>query len=452
MQANSFAFTGAGGEDLAAMLAVVKASSLDDLFSAIPEGMRSGRFDLPADGLPEYDMLRCLHRLASRNRPPRISACGAGVYDHFIPAAVNALASRGEFLTAYTPYQAEASQGTLQAIFEFQTAIARLTAMDAANASLYDGGTALFEGMMMAVRHTRRRKILVCAGTNPVYRAILRDYTRSLPLEILEMPVCEGRADREAFSAALDGETAAVILPYPNFFGVLDDLSDIIDVAHGAGALAVISSYPMALALCKPPGEMGADVVTGEAQCFGNPPSFGGPYLGYMAVRRELARKMPGRIVGMTHDAQGRRGYVLTLQTREQHIRREKATSNICTNQGLCALRAIIYLSLMGKEGLVQTAKACADRAAHAYRRFTAIPGVEAACDAPFFNEFAVALPCAAAPVVAQMMEEGIIAGINVGNDYPGMERMLLSAYTEKMSVEEIDELADQLQRVLERQ
>lgn len=433
------------------MLSAVQAASLEDLFADIPPELRSDQFDLAEEGLPEYDMLRRIHQLSARNKHPRVSACGAGAYDHFIPAAVDALSGRGEFLTAYTPYQAEASQGTLQAIFEFQTAMARLTGMDAANASLYDGGTALFEGMMMAVRHTRRQRVLVCAGVNPVYRAILHGFTVNLPIEITELPTRDGCTDRAAFAAALDARTAAVILPCPNFFGVVEDHTELMARAHAAGALAVTSSYPLALALFKPPGELGADIATGEAQCFGSPLSFGGPYLGYMAVKSSLVRKMPGRVVGMTQDAQNRRGYVLTLQTREQHIRREKATSNICTNQGLCALRAIIHLSLLGKEGLVQTAQACADRAAYALDRLTAIPGVERTFEAPFFNEFALTLPRAAGGVVAEMLKSDLAAGVPLGQAYPGMENVLLMAFTEKMCREDIDLLADQLQAVLER-
>jgi len=386
-----------------------------------------------------------LRALAGRNAVNLTNFCGGGFYDHFIPAAVDALASRGEFYTAYTPYQPECSQGTLQAIYEYQTAMVRLTGLDAANASLYDGGTALFEGMMLALRQTGRAAVLVDEGVNPIYRTMLRSYTRNLSIAYREVPLADGLADRAAFRGLLNDRVAAVVAQTPNFFGCLDDLSDLAELAHAAGALLVTSTYPVSLGICKTPGEMGADVATGEGQGLGLPLSFGGPYLGFMAVRKALVRKMPGRIVGAARDAQGRRGYVLTLQAREQHIRREKATSNICTNEALCALRAIIFLSLLGRDGFVELAEKCAATAAYAHRRLREIPGVRLRYAQPFFNEFALELPCDASDVVSRLVDRGLAAGFPVSRYYQGMERVLLLAFTEKRTVEEMDILAARL-------
>ena len=292
--------------------------------------------------LTEMEMTRRLAGLADANARNLVNFCGGGFYDHFIPAAVEALCGRAEFYTAYTPYQPEVSQGTLQAIYEYQTAMTRLTEMEVANASLYDGGTALFEAIMMAFRVTRRRRVLIDEGVNPIYRTMLKCYSANLAFEFVEIPLRDGLTDRAAFQAHLNRDVAAVIVQNPNFFGCLDDLSDLIAAAHRSGALGIVSVYPLALGIVKTPGAMGADIVTGEGQSLGLPLSFGGAYLGFMTTRKLYVHKMPGRLVGATQDAQGRRGFVLTLQAREQHIRREKATSNICTAEALCALRALI--------------------------------------------------------------------------------------------------------------
>ncbi len=441
-------FVSASADDLRAMLAAVSASSFDDLFSAIPAELQEDDFHLPP-GLSEMEMLRELRALAARNSTGLINFCGGGFYDHYIPAAVGALASRGEFFTAYTPYQPEASQGTLQAMYEYQTAIARLTGMDAANASLYDGGTALFEALSMALRETGRPRILIDEGVNPIYRTMLRSYTRNLDIDYREVPMAGGVADRAAIGAMLDSRVACVIVQNPNFFGCADEISDLAAAAHAAGALFVMSVYPVSLALLKTPGEMGADIATGEGQSLGLPLAFGGPYLGFMAVRRELVRRMPGRIVGATEDAAGRRGFVLTLQAREQHIRREKATSNICTNEALCALRALIHLCLLGREGFVELARVCAANAEYAAGRLTAIPGVRLAFDRPFFNELALELPREASEVVGRLIDQGIAAGFPVSRYYQGMDRVLLLAFTEKRTKEEIDLLAARLEAAL---
>jgi glycine dehydrogenase subunit 1 len=446
MSVSPFACT--SPDDEKAMLESIGAKSFDDLFAHIPAEFQSDEFKL-AEGLSEMEMMQQIRAVARKNSSDLTNFCGAGFYDHFIPAAVNSLTSRGEFFTAYTPYQPEAAQGTLQAMFEYQTAITRLTNMEVSNASLYDGGTALFEGMMMALRITKRNRVLVDEGVSPIYRTMLRSYTRNLKIEYREVPMSGGLADRAAFAKQLDSTVGAVLLQNPNFFGCLDDLTDVISQAHSAGAVAVVSAYPISLGIVKTPGEMDADIVTGDGQSLGLPLSFGGPYLGFMATKKKYVRNMPGRIVGATKDGQGRRGYVLTLQAREQHIRREKAASNICTNMQLCALRSVIYLSLLGKHGFADVARQCMDRAGYAWTRLKAIKGVEPLYDRPFFNEFALKLPKDAGEVVSDLISEGIAAGFPAGRYYTGMENVLLVACTEKRTKKEIDILAAKLESVL---
>ena len=442
-------FCATSEQDQAAMFASLGIESFDDLFEGIPDHLRSHAMDIP-QGLSEMEMMQHLRRVASKNATGLVNFCGGGFYDHYIPAAVQALASRGEFYTAYTPYQPEASQGTLQAAYEYQTAICRLTGMEVANASLFDGGSALIEGAMMALRHTRRNRVLVDEGVSPIYREMLRTYTQNLSVEYAEVKLGKnGVADRAAFAEALDTNVGALVLQNPNFFGCLDQLSDVIDQAHSVGALAVVSVYPMALSHVETPGAMGADIVTGEGQSLGLPLNFGGPYLGFFAARKKLVRKMPGRIVGETADAQGRRGYVLTLQAREQHIRREKATSNICSNVQVCALRAIIYLSLVGREGFLEVGRECMDRASYAWHRLMAIDGIVPAFNRRFFNEFAIRLPRTAQAVVHDLIEQGIAAGFPVGRYYEDMDDILLLAFTEKRTKEEIDIFATKLESAL---
>jgi len=396
------------------------------------------------------EMMQHINKIASKNNSQLVNFCGAGFYDHYIPAAVNALASRGEFYTAYTPYQAEASQGTLQAAFEYQTAICRLTGMEVANASVFDGGSAMIEGAMMALRHTRRNKVLVDQGVNPIYRKMLQTYTQNLSVEYQEVDIGKnGIANREYFEKYLNEDVGAVVLQNPNFFGCLDHLSDLIDKAHKVGALSVVSVYPMALSHIETPGAMGADIVTGEGQSLGLPLNFGGPYLGFFAASKNLVRKMPGRIVGETQDEKGRRGYVLTLQAREQHIRREKATSNICSNVQVCALRAIIYLSLVGREGFLDVGKECMDRASYAWNRLIEINGITPAFNRRFFNEFAIKLPCDATLAVNRLIDHGIAGGFPVSRYYKNMDNILLVAFTEKRTKEEIDIFATKLETAL---
>ncbi len=442
-------FCATSEQDQEAMFEFLGIDGFDDLFAAIPDELRAGELDIP-EGLSEMEMMQHIRKVAAKNSTELVNFCGAGFYDHYIPSAVNALSSRGEFYTAYTPYQPEASQGTLQAAFEYQTAICRLTGMEVANASLFDGGTALIEGVLMALRQTRRNKVLVDEGVNPIYREMLRCYTQNLAVDYQEVSLSQtGIADRAAYADALDDSVGAVVLQNPNFFGCLDNLKELIDSIHEIKALAILSSYPMALSLIETPAAMGADIVTGEGQSLGLPLNFGGPYLGFMATKKKYVRKMPGRIVGETEDALGRRGYVLTLQAREQHIRREKATSNICSNVQLCALRAIIYLSLVGREGFLDVGRECMDRASYAWHKLVQIDGVEPAFNRRFFNEFAVRLPKDATEVVSALVDQGIAAGFPVGRYYEGMENVLLLAFTEKRTKEEIDILVAKLESAL---
>ena len=342
-------------DDVREMLKAIGISGLDGLFKDIPPALRPKSFDIP-EGKSEFEVTRYLRRLSAKNATHLINFVGAGLYDHFIPADVDAIASRPEFYTAYTPYQPECSQGWLQAIYEYQTIICELTDLDVANASLYDGGTALYEAAMMAIRLTKRNKIIMDSGVNLIYRTMLYTYTSNLSVEFVEIPVVHGQSSRGELFKHLDDKTAAVILQNPNFFGAVDDHSDVVQAVHKFGALAIASVYPVSLSMLKSPGEMGFDIATGEGQSLGLPLSFGGPYLGFMSAKKELVRQMPGRIVGATIDSDGKRGFVLTLQTREQHIRREKATSNICSNEALCALRAAVFVALLGKEGLKELA------------------------------------------------------------------------------------------------
>lgn len=430
------------------MLSTIGAPDIASLFKDIKDHQRPRSFDLPA-GRSEFEVTRHLKNLAAKNAGDLVLFIGAGFYDHLIPSVVDHLANRSEFTTAYTPYQPECSQGTLQAIYEYQSAICRLTGMDIANASLYDGGTALYEAMMMARRITGRNRVLIDSAVSPIYRTIITSYTRNLDIEFVEVAVAHGQTDRAALKKNLDDRVACVIVQNPNFFGAIDDHADIAQEAHRAGALLIASVYPISLGLLKTPGAMDVDIVTGEGQSLGLPLSFGGPYLGFMATKKEHARKMPGRIVGATVDTQGRRGFVLTLQAREQHIRREKATSNICSNEALCALRAVIYLSALGKEGLPEVAQLNYEKAEFAKSLLSKIKGVTVKQSSPTFNEFTVVLPKDPSDVIARMIEKGFAAGFPLGRYYPDMERYMLVAVTEKRTKEEIVRYAESLEAVL---
>ena len=435
-------------DDISAMLKTIGVASIEDLFKDIPASLRPKSFAIP-EGKSEYEVTEHFKKLSNKNATNLINFVGAGFYDHYIPAAVDAIASRPEFYTAYTPYQPECSQGWLQAIYEYQTIICELTGLDVANASLYDGGTALYEAAMMAVRLTKRNKIIMDSGVNLIYRTMLYTYTSNLSIEFVEIPVVHGQSSREELFKHLDDRTAAVILQNPNFFGAVDDYSDIVERVHKHGALAIASVYPVSLGILKSPGEMGFDIVTGEGQSLGIPLSFGGPYLGFMSAKMELVRQMPGRIVGATVDKDGKRGFVLTLQTREQHIRREKATSNICSNEALCALRAAIFVSLLGRDGLKELAQRNYDKAEFTKSELSRVPGVEVKRSSPTFNEFTVSLPQHANEVVYRMIDKGFACGFPLGKFYKGMDNYLLVAVTEKRTKEDICRLADSLEAIL---
>lgn len=430
------------------MLSVVGVKSLDDLFVDIKPNQRPKSFALP-EGKSEMEVVEHIRRLAAKNRNDLVLFIGGGYYDHYVPSAVTALISRAEFYTAYTPYQPECSQGTLQALYEYQSSICALTGMEVANASIYDGGTALYEAVMMAIRLTGRKRIVMDGGVSPIYRTILRTYTKNLDIEFVETPVAHGQANRSEMAKQLNDQTAAVILQNPNFFGTIDDHADIIAQAHDKGILALASVYPLAMALLKTPGEMGADIVTGEGQSLGLPLNFGGPYLGFMATRKEFIRKMPGRIVAQTVDVAGRRCFVNTLQAREQHIRREKATSNICTNVSLCAVQASIFMTLLGKQGLRQLAQLNLDKAEFCRQLLEKIPGIQVQRSNPTFNEFTVCLNQDANQVVEKMIARGFAAGFPLGRYYPGMEHYMIVAVTEKRTREEIQQYAAALKEVL---
>jgi len=435
-------------EQISEMLKTIGVEKIDDLFKDITPDLRAQSFDIP-EGKSEFEVIEHFKKLANKNATNLTSFLGAGFYDHYIPAGVDALSNRSEFYTAYTPYQPECSQGWLQSIFEYQTAICELTGLDVSNASLYDGGTALYEAAMMAVRITGRRKIIVDSGVNLVYRSMLYSYTTNLSIEFIETDVEHGHSSRDQIYKHLDDKTAAVIVQNPNFFGAIDDCSDIAKKAHSLGTLLVQSVYPIALGLMKPPAEMGVDIATGEGQSLGIPLSFGGPYLGFMAVKKQYARKIPGRVVGQTVDKDNKRGFVLTLQAREQHIRREKATSNICSNESLCALRAIIYLSLIGKQGLKDLSLMNYRNSEFAKEELDEIPGVEVKRTSPTFNEFTVLLPRNAGEVVNEMIEKGFACGFPLGRFYKNMDNYLLVTVTEKRTKEEIKKLAESLEAIL---
>lgn len=435
-------------KEIKEMLGVIGVSSIEELFKDIKPELRAKSFNLP-EAKSEQEVIRYFQDLSRQNNTSLISFLGAGFYDHYIPAVVDALANRSDFYTAYTPYQPEASQGWLQSIYEYQTAICELTGLDVANASLYDGGTALYEAAMMAVRLTGKHKILVDCGINLIYRTMLYTYTSNLSIEFQEVPVSHGQCCRQTIDKLMDDKTAAVILQNPNFFGAVDDYSDVVQKAHSLEALAIASVYPVSLGILKSPGEMGIDIAVGEGQSLGLPLSFGGPYLGFMACKKEFVRQMPGRIVGATVDKDGKRGFVLTLQTREQHIRREKATSNICSNEALCALRALIYLCSLGKSGLKELAQLNLNKAEFAKDCLEKIPGVQVKRSSPTFNEFTVLLPEDADKVVNKMVKIGFIAGFPLGRFYKGMGNYLLVAVTEKKTKEEIESFAQALKEVL---
>jgi len=435
-------------QDRREMLEAIGVTSIDDLFADIPEEVRfKGSLNLPP-ALSELELVRHMKELAGANATVNDYACfmGAGAYDHFIPTVVDAVLSRGEFYSAYTPYQPEVSQGTLQTIYEYQTLICELTSMDIAQASMYDGATALAEAALMACVVTRRPRIIMAESIHPEYLEVIRTYTQGRHLELVTVGTQGGRVDLEALERTVDKQTACVLLQTPNFFGLLEDGPKVGEVAHKAGALFVVCTDPISLGVLKPPGEYGADIVVGEGQPLGNPLSFGGPYLGFFAAREKFMRRMPGRMIAMTEDNRGQRGFVMALQTREQHIRREKATSNICTNEALCALAACVYLCAMGRQGFRQVAELCLQKAHYAAERISGLEGFELAFEGPFFKEFTVKCPLPADQVVKDLLSHRILAGVPLGRFFPEMRNHLLVCVTEKRTKEEIDHLVRRLE------
>jgi glycine dehydrogenase subunit 1 len=435
--------------DIAAMLQAIGVGSIDELFSTVPEELRLKRSLNIPPALSEMELAQHVGQLAAKNAHIGQKVCflGAGAYDHFVPAVVDALAGRGEFYTSYTPYQPEVSQGNLQVMFEYQTLICQLTGMDVSNASLYDGGSAAAEGVLLAMSVTGRpKKVVVAESVHPHYREILDTYFASIGATLVTVSAPSGVVKPADVAAAVDGETACVLLQHPNFFGCLEEVEAIAKIAHDAGALLVQSFDPISLGLLKRPGNLGADVAVAEGQSLGTPLLYGGPYLGIMACKEQFVRRMPGRIAGQTVDRRGRRCWVLTLQTREQHIRREKATSNICTNQGLFALRAAIYLAQMGPQGLRETAELCVRKAHYAKDRLTAGQRLSLAFDQPTFKEFVVRDSSGrVSDLLAQATDAGYLAGIALEPWYPNLADCFLVCVTEKRTKGEIDGLAEVL-------
>lgn len=438
-------------QDRKAMLDVIGVDTVEDLFTDIPKNVRfQGDLEIP-DALSEPELLKWMRHLAKKNlsHDQVVSFLGAGVYEHHIPSVVQHLISRSEFYTAYTPYQPEVSQGELQAMFEFQTMICELTGMDVANSSMYDGATAVAEAANLAVSGTGRKKILLSQALHPEAKQVLQTYARGRGWKIVEVACEDGRTDIERLQKQVDQETAAVIIQSPNFFGVIEDITKLEPFVHTAQSLLIVSTNPISLGILKPPGEMGADVVVGDAQSLGIPLSFGGPHCGFFATTEKWMRRIPGRIVGETIDEDGRRGFVLTLQAREQHIRRDKATSNICSNQALNALAASVYLSAMGKHGLYEVGYLNMQKAYYAKQRLLQVPGITDVFSAPFFNEFVIHLSAPVHEVNDALLRRGILGGFPLEQIDPSYQQMMLVAVTELRSKTEIDQLAEELERIL---
>ncbi len=438
--------------DLEAMLETIGVPDIKSLFNYLPAQHRYPDLDLPP-GITEMEVLTELHDIAWANDTARemVSFLGAGAYNHYSPAVVDSILRRGEFYSAYTPYQPEISQGTLQAIFEYQSMIAGLTGMDVSNASHYDGATAVAEAVNMAYHNFRGKKpkVILSPGVHPHYRETVRTYTRGSDTVLIgDEGQLDLRSGPQALIPLIDESTSLVVVAYPDFFGRVFDYSELAEAAHEKGALLAVSVNPMALGLLKPPGDFGADIVTGEGQSLGIPLSYGGPYLGIFATRQEYVRKMAGRLAGETVDNRGQRAYVLTLTAREQHIRRDRATSNICTNQGLMALAATVYMSVLGKHGLRQVSEICFQKAHYAAAKIEALPGFELWSEQTFFNEFLVKCPKPAQEIYDHLLEHNLLAGYPVGRHYPGLENYLLVAVTEMNTKEDIDWLVEGLQEV----
>jgi glycine dehydrogenase subunit 1 len=423
------------------MLRVIGVKSFSELLKNIPQELLLQQgLNLP-EPLSEFEVSKLLHQYSAKNLDvsKTISFLGGGAYDHYIPAAIDHLISRSEFYTSYTPYQPEVSQGTLQSIFEYQTLICEISAMDVANASMYDGGSALAEAALMAISETGRNEILISKGVHPYYRRIVKTYCHGQQIAVIEIPLANGTTDFAELKRLISEKTAAVLIQHPNFLGYLEEVTELEVLFHATGTLFVTSNDPISLGILAPPGEYHADIMTAEGQGLGNSLNFGGPYFGIFAARKEFVRKMPGRIVGATQDEQGRRGFVLTLQTREQHIRREKATSNICTNQALNALAGSIYLTLIGKSGFSILAEQCLQKSHYLAGELSEIKGVRLKYSAPFFKEFVIETTRNPAQLLPELHEKNILGGIDLSAFDYGFTNEILVAVTEKKSREELD-------------
>ncbi len=429
------------------MLKTIGVSSVEDLFSDIPESLRlKGELDVPP-ALSEYGVAKHLRELSEKDTAHGFATfIGAGSYDHHVPSVVRHVLGRSEFYTAYTPYQPEVSQAVLQSIFEYQTMICELTGMDAANASMYDGPSAAAEAVTIASGLLRKKKALVSRTVHPETRTVTKTYAQGHSIDVGEVHMSDGVTCLNSLKELLTNDVASVLIQQPNFLGNLEPVDKISEMVKAAGATLIVSVNPMTLGVLRPPAEYGAEIVVGEGQVFGNPMAFGGPYLGILAVGSKYLRRMPGRLVGMTNDVRGQRGFVLTLQTREQHIRRDKATSNICSNEALNALAATVYLSWLGKEGISELGKHCVKKAHYLADGISKIKGFSLAWNAPFFNEFAVKCPVCPHKIVDALMEKKILAGYPLGDAYPELKDHLLIAVTEKRSKKEMDDLLSGLE------
>lgn len=432
------------------MLEDLGVEGIEQLFEDIPADVRLNRELNIGKSMSEYEVTKHMEHLSKQNKDINQLICflGAGAYDHYIPSTVKHIISRSEFYTSYTPYQPEISQGTLQSIFEYQTMIANLTGMDVANASMYDGASALAEATAMAVASTRRKEIIISGAIHPEAKKVVETYGKFKGIKITEIKALDGSTDIEKLKGAVSKDTAAVLVQSPNFFGIIEEIGEVEKITHNQKALLIMSVDPISLGLLKSPGELGADIVVGEGQALGNGLSFGGPYLGFMATTIKLMRKIPGRVVGQTEDVEGKRGFVLTLQTREQHIRREKATSNICSNQALNALAATVYLSTLGKQGLREVAMLSTQKAHYALNAIISSGKYKAAFHKPFFKEFVISSDIDSGRVNETLLKNGILGGYDLGRDDPQLKNHLLFCVTEKRTREEIDQLVNVLEGI----
>lgn len=432
------------------MLKVIGVDSVEKLFSDIPSELKLDRALNLAPAKSELEITDTINEITSKNIPTDELVCflGAGAYDHYVPSIIKHLTSRSEFCTAYTPYQPEISQGTLQGIFEYQTMICNLTDMEVSNASVYDGPTGCAEAAMMAVGATKRKNILISKSVNPETRKILKTYMKFRNVEVVEVDITDGVTDIDKLTSLVDNKTAAVITQNPNFFGIVEDLTEVEKIAHNNKALLIMNVDPISLGILKTPGEIGADIVVGEGQSLGNSLNFGGPYLGFIATTNKLVRKMPGRIAGQTTDLDGKRAFVLTLQAREQHIRRDKANSNICSNQNLNALSAAIYLATIGKEGIREIAESCYKKAHYTYNNLLKTSKFKPMFNKPFFKEFAVESTLSPSTINSELLNNKILGGLSLEKDYPTCKNGMLFCVTEKRTKKQIDTLVSILEGI----